>query len=118
MSELSITVGLGITPDEEPPTQGPALPRARGSKAREAYDQKRRPQAALMYRMLRERHEAGMSWRECWALGEGNDDWDVGPIIVWMRSRGVSVEARYDPVVGETRFYLVAGEGVGVSGGG
>jgi hypothetical protein len=113
MSDLSITVGLGITPDEEQPTQRPALPRAPKSAARERYDAMRRPQAALMYRALMAVYEQGLSWKECWALGEGNAEWDVGPIVVWMRARGVVIEARYDAVVGETRFYLV-----GVSGGG
>ncbi|HWI68540.1 MAG TPA: hypothetical protein VNS88_09185, partial [Nitrospiraceae bacterium] len=67
--------------------------------------------AAVLFRFLRDAGDAGLSWKECWALGEGNDEWDVGPIVVWLRSTGkVEVLARYDVVVGETRFYLVAGD--------
>jgi hypothetical protein len=54
---------------------------------------------------LRERLD-GMSWAECWALGEGEESWAVGPIVIWLRSKGVSVVALYDVAEGETRFYL------------
>ena len=116
MSEVSITVGVQPTqrPDEDRLQGPPPPPRAPKSRAREAYDAKRRPQAAVLFRFLRDAGDAGLSWKECWALGEGNDEWDVGPIVVWLRSTGkVEVLARYDVVVGETRFYLVAGDAGG-----
>jgi hypothetical protein len=47
-----------------------------------------------------------MSWAECWALGEGEESWAVGPIVIWLRSKGVAVVALYDVAEGETRFYL------------
>jgi hypothetical protein len=72
------------------------------NKAREKTDAERRPQAAVLYRALLAAGPGGLSWRECWALG----DWEVGPVVIWMRAHGVEVEARYDPVAGETRFYL------------
>jgi hypothetical protein len=105
MSELSITVQ---------PTQRPALTegarqerlvygpvRAPVNKQREKTDAERRPQAAVVYRALLAAGAGGLSWRELWALSEA-----VGPVVIWMRAHGVEVEARYDPVVGETRFYL------------
>jgi hypothetical protein len=107
---LSITVA-----DTETGTSVAAtpLPRPRENKARELYDAKRRPQAALLFRFIRDAGVVGVSWKECWALGlecESNgesNEWDVGPIVVWLRAHGVEVVARYDVVVGETRFYLV-----------
>jgi hypothetical protein len=63
----------------------------------------------IVFRALKLNAMLGLSWKECWALGESNENWDVGPIINWLRSKGVGIEARYDPVVGETRFYLVSG---------
>ena len=105
------TINEAVPP--RPPTQEPPLPRLAGNRAKEAYDAMRRPQAASVYRMLKSRHEVGASWKELWALGESNEQWDVGPIVVWLRFHGCEVEARYDVVGGESRFYLV-----GVSGGG
>lgn len=112
---VSITVS-----DEEPPTQRPALltisdpserppephmvwrpvVRAR-SNAVAVLDEKRRSQAVVLFRALRDAAEKGLAWRECWALCE-----DVGPVIVWMRARGVEVSAVYDVGGGETRFYI------------
>jgi hypothetical protein len=94
---------VGYAPTQRPPS---APVRSKTSKAQEEYDAKRRPQAAKLYRMLRDCAEKGSSWRECWALGEGNEGWDVGPIVIWLRSRSVDIEAVYDVVAGETRFYL------------
>jgi len=127
MTDLAFVVGDDGTIREQPPER-PAQPMAPVVRARSsaavAYDEKRRPQAALLYRELLSAGGAGLSWKECWALsGEVNDGWDVGPIVVWMRSKGVDIDARYDVVAGETRFYLsgVAGRpevtGVGASGG-
>jgi hypothetical protein len=105
---------FSIQPPERPATQSAPV-RSRGSKAQEEYDAKRRPQAVLLYRFLAASLETGRSWRECWALGESqesleeyelNAGWDVGPIVVWLRSHGVDIEALYDVVAGETRFYL------------
>lgn len=84
-----------------------AAPRPLQNKRQEQYDEMRRPQAALMFRSLKANSLLGMSWRECWALGEGNSTWDVGPIVVWLRAHGVDIDARYDSAVGETRFYLI-----------
>ena len=81
------------------------------NRAREAQDAMRRPQAAVLFRALRDAGAGGLSWRECWALSD-DEEFVVGPIVIWMRFHGCDVEARYDPVAGETRFYL------GVSGGG
>jgi hypothetical protein len=96
---------IHVKPPERPVFQSAPV-RSRISKAQEEYDAKRRPQAAKLYRLLRDCAEKGSSWRECWALGEGNEGWDVGPIVIWLRSRSVDIEAVYDPVRGETRFYL------------
>ena len=101
------------------PTQRPvsAPVRSRASVQQAAYDEMRRPQAAIVFRLLRDSGESGVSWRELWAAGESNEPhevnqrWEVGPIVVWLRSRGVDIEALYDTSVGETRFYL---RGVGV----
>jgi hypothetical protein len=90
------------------PPQRPAgdAPRPLVNRAREKQDEMRRPQAAHVFRMLRERHAMGASWAELWALGEGNEEWAVGPIIVWLRAHNVEVVAEYDVTAGETRFYL------------
>jgi hypothetical protein len=102
---------FSIQPPERPATQSAPV-RSKTSKAQEEYDAKRRPQAVLLYRFLAASLETGRSWRECWALGESegeyelNVGWDVGPIVVWLRSHGVDIEALYDVVAGETRFYL------------
>jgi hypothetical protein len=105
---------FSIQPPERPATQSAPV-RSRGSKAQEEYDAKRRPQAVLLYRFLAASLETGRSWRECWALGESqesleeyelNAGWDVGPIVVWLRSHDVDVIAEYDVTAGETRFYL------------
>ncbi len=105
---------LSITVADDAPTQETqskpqpvrVLPKPLGPSAQQRYDEMRRPQAATLYRALMGKTSEGMSWKECWALGEGNDRWDVGPIVVWLRAHGVEVEARYDSVVGETRFYI------------
>jgi len=65
----------------------------------------RRPQAALLFRALKSAGAGGLSWKECWALSD-DEEFVVGPIVIWMRFHGCDVEARYDPVAGETRFYL------------
>ena len=69
-------------------------------------DEKRRSQAVVLFRALRDAGAVGMSWTECWAAGQGVSEWEVGPVIVWMRGRGVEVRAEYDTVGGETRFYI------------
>lgn len=99
---------FSIQPPERPATQSAPV-RSRTSKAQEEYDALRRPQAAVLYRALGDAGDAGLSWRECWALGESgetNSRWDVGPIVIWVRAKGVDIEALYDPIAGETRFYL------------
>jgi len=108
MTDISFTVGeKGITLDPpEQPTQRPALPRPIKNRDREKQDALRRPQAAVLYRRLRERLD-GMSWRECWELGAGDAEWAVGPIVIWLRAHDVPVHAEYDTSAGETRFYLV-----------
>ena len=99
---------IGYAPTQRPPS-APAPVRSKSSKAQEEYDLLRRPQAGKLFRALREAGESGMSWRGCWALGEGNERWDVGPIVIWLRMQKVQIDARYDPVGGETRFYLLVG---------
>lgn len=106
-----------ITVSDDATVHAYGPPRPVENRAQKRYDEMRRPQGALMFRMLRDRHEEGASWKECWALGEGNEGWDVGPIVVWLRSKGVSIDARYDVVAGETRFYLTEPLALGVSGG-
>jgi hypothetical protein len=94
----------------EQPPDAPAMlsPVVRSrSQAAVKYDEMRRPQAAVLFRALKAAPVLGLSWKECWVLGEGNQEWDVGPIVIWMRTKGVEVDARYDPVAGETRFYIV-----------
>lgn len=106
---LSFTVtdkGIAVDPPTAP-TQRPALslPRPIKNRDREKQDELRRPQAAVLFRALREAGESGLSWKECWALS-ADEEFVVGPIVVWMRFHGCEVEARYDAVAGETRFYL------------
>jgi len=69
-------------------------------------DAKHKAPAAVLFRAMRERGDAGLSWRECWmVLEEGAfEDAQVGPTIIWMRSKGVGVIASY--VDGETVFVL------------
>ena len=109
MSELSFTVNekgtIGLDPLEQP-TQRPALPRPLKNRAQDAQDEMRRPQAAVLYRALKAAGSEGLSWKECWALST-DEEFVVGPIVIWMRFHGCEVVARYDPVGGETRFYLV-----------
>ena len=108
MSELSFTVSekgsIQLDPLEQP-TQRPALPRPLKNRAQDAQDEMRRPQAAVLYRALKAAGSEGLSWKECWALST-DEEFVVGPIVIWMRFHGVGVTARYDAVGGETRFYL------------
>jgi hypothetical protein len=108
MTELSFTVGptgaIGLDP-LEPPTQGPALPRPLRDTGKEKQDAMRRPQAALLFRALKAAGSAGLSWKECWALSD-DEEFTVGPIVIWMRYHGCEVNAVYDLIAGETRFYL------------
>lgn len=69
-------------------------------------DAKHKAPAAVLFRAMRERGAAGLSWRECWmVLEEGAfEDAQVGPTIIWMRSKGVGVIALYEN--GETIFVL------------
>lgn len=94
------------------PPQRPAgdAPRPLRNLQREKQDEMRRPQAAVLFRALRDAGSLGLSWKQCWALSD-DEEFAVGPIVIWMRFHGVEVLARYDAVGGETRFYL------GVSGG-
>ncbi len=102
---VSITVSDPDKPTLSPaPVYGP--PRPVRNMKQEAYDEMRRPQAAVLYRALMAATSSGLSWKDCWALGEGNEQWNVGPIVVWLRSHSVDIEAVYDVVAGETRFYL------------
>ena len=93
-----------VQPPDAPAMLSPVV-RAR-SAAAVAYDEKRRPQAVLLYRELLRVGDAGLSWKECWAVGEADADYAVGPVVVWLRSKGVDVRSTYDTVAGETRFYL------------
>ena len=110
MTDFAITVGGGITDVDtsgQPvqPTQRPAPPRPLGNRARDAQDEMRRPQAAVLYRALKSAGAGGLSWKECWALSD-DEEFVVGPIVIWMRFHGCDVDAVYDVVAGETRFYL------------
>jgi len=96
-----ITVG----PQKHEPVYGP--PRPVVNRAREAQDAMRRPQAALLFRALKSAGAGGLSWKECWALSD-DEEFVVGPIVIWMRFHGCDIEARYDVVAGETRFYLLS----------
>jgi hypothetical protein len=89
-----------------PPADGPRAPRPLRDSGREKQDAMRRPQAAVLYRALKAAGSEGLSWKECWALST-DEEFVVGPIVIWMRFHGCEVVARYDPVGGETRFYLV-----------
>jgi hypothetical protein len=55
-----------------------------------------------LFRALRVAQHSGLAWRECFALCD-----EVGSVVVWLRSRGVDIEAVYDSSAGETRFYLI-----------
>jgi hypothetical protein len=99
---VSITVGKQPTQE---PVYGP--PRPVVNRAREAQDAMRRPQAAVLFRALKSAGESGLSWKECWALSD-DEEFVVGPIVIWMRFHGCDIEARYDVVAGETRFYLMS----------
>jgi hypothetical protein len=131
MAELSFTVNekgtIGLDPLEPPPTQGPALdptrersetalPRPLRDTGKEKQDAMRRPQAALLFRALKAAGSAGLSWKECWALSD-DEEFTVGPIVIWMRYHGCEVNAVYDLIAGETRFYLVGwnAQGSGVA---
>lgn len=109
MTGLSFTVNdkgaIGLDP-LEPPTQRPALPRPLRDSNRDKQDAMRRPQAAVLFRALRSAGALGLSWKECWALSD-DEEFVVGPIVIWMRFHGCDIEARYDAVAGETRFYLI-----------
>ena len=106
---LVFTVGekgrIGLTVQAPAGDEVPRAPRPLRDTGREKQDELRRPQAAVLYRALREAGETGLSWKECWALST-DEEFVVGPIVIWMRFHGVGVTARYDPVGGETRFYL------------
>lgn len=120
MTGLSFTVNekgtIGLDPLEVPePTQRPAphtgltpdvrAPRPLVNRKQDAQDELRRPQAVVLFRALKAAGSAGLSWKECWALSD-DEEFVVGPIVIWMRFHGCDIEARYDPVAGETRFYI------------
>lgn len=86
-------------PAPEPEPVISATPRPVKDKTSETY----KPVAAVLFRALRSRGEAGLSWRECWmVLEEAASDVAVGPLIIWMRSKGVGILATYRD--GETVF--------------
>ena len=79
--------------------QAVVIPKAR----KNASDERFRSPAAVLFRAMKARGETGLSWRECWmALDEAGIEEQVGPCIVWMRSKGVAVSAAYRD--GETVF--------------
>jgi hypothetical protein len=110
MTELSFTVNAKGTVQLDPLPQeaaaAPRAPRPLVDRRLEKQDAQRRPQAAVLFRALKAAGESGLSWRECWALSD-DEEFVVGPIVIWMRAHGVEVEARYDSGAGETRFYLI-----------
>ena len=108
MTNFAITIGGGVHDVGEQPTQRPdgVPPAPLRNRARDAQDEMRRPQAAVLFRALKAAGAGGLSWKECWALSD-DEEFVVGPIVIWMRFHGVEVDARYDPVAGETRFYIV-----------
>jgi hypothetical protein len=67
-------------------------------------DERMKPLGAVLFRALSSSGDVGLSWVECLALTSDGDPM-VGQVVTWMRSKGVSIEARY--VAGETRFYLM-----------
>jgi len=80
-----------ITVSGKAPTQGPAYhgpPRPVRNVQREKQDALRRPQAAILFRALRAAGEAGLSWKECWALAPDDEEFVVGPIVFWLRFHG------------------------------
>lgn len=99
-----------ITVSDDAPVRVYGPPRPVENRALKRQDEMRRPQAAVLFRALREAGEAGLSWKECWALSD-DEEFVVGPIVIWMRAHGVSIDARYDVVAGETRFYLLGASG-------
>lgn len=109
MTNFAITVGGGVSDvDDAGQPIRPAVsetPRPLRDTGREKQDAMRRPQAAVLFRALKDAGAKGLSWTECWALSD-DEEFVVGPIVIWMRFHGVVVEARYDAVAGETRFYL------------
>lgn len=86
-------------PEPDPPVVVSATPRPVKNKTDDTY----KPVAAVLFKALRSRGEAGLSWRECWmVLEEAASDVAVGPLVIWMRSKGVSIVALYRD--GETVF--------------
>ncbi len=83
---------MSSTPQKISPT-----PKPRAKKA--GID--RRPDAEKLYRALVRAGADGLAWRECFDLVD-----EPGSVVTWLRSKGVSVTAPYDPVIGETRFTL------------
>ena len=70
-------------------------------------DEKNRPIASALYRALKARGEAGLTWREAWlVLDEAGADESVavGPLVIWLRHKGVRIVAGYRS--GETVFFL------------
>lgn len=96
------TIGYAVP---APPAGVSPTPRPLRDTGREKQDALRRPQAAVLFRALKRAGSAGLSWRECWALSD-DEEFVVGPIVIWMRFHGCDIEALYDAVAGETRFYL------------
>jgi len=60
-------------------------------------DERFKPAATVLYRALQARGDGGLTWREAWmVLDEGAfDDVPVGPLVIWMRGKGVNVVALY-----------------------
>lgn len=81
----------------QPQTKVSPTPKARPKK--EGID--RRPDAEKLYRALQRAGGNGLAWRECLDFVE-----EPGSVVTWLRSKGVGVEAGYDPTIGETRFTL------------
>lgn len=88
-------------PAPEPERISP-LPRP----AKNSADAKHKAAAASLYRALQKRADVGLSWREAWLVLDehGHEEVAVGPVVIWMRAKGVPVLSIY--VAGETRFVL------------
>jgi len=81
------------------------LPRPVKNTAQEQYDALLRPQAALLYPVLKKAGSAGVSWTEAWnVLTAQFTDVVTGKVVVYLRAHGVGVVAYYEG--GETRFKL------------
>jgi hypothetical protein len=89
-------------PAPEPTVKSVTVPKAPKNSA----DAKHKAAAASLYRALQRRADAGLSWRECWLVLDehGHEEVQVGPVIIWMRARGVAVLSLYR--AGETVFVL------------